>query len=81
MLSRDEVLGLYNLCVHPGFRGLGWGTSIVQATLSLAYRMGIPVTLQCEPKLVPWYEHLGFEAVGSVDVYDLAELRKADIIQ
>lgn len=80
MLSEGEVLGLYNLCVHPTFRGIGWGISTVQSVLSLAAKTKRHVTLQCEPRLQSWYEHLGFEVIGAIDVFDLAERRKRDIL-
>lgn len=81
MLSQDEAVGLYNLCVHPGFRGLGWGASIVAHAKDLAWCTGRPLTLQCETKLVPWYEQMNFETIGVVEVYDLAEPMKAVIIE
>ncbi len=81
MLADESMMGLYNLCVHPGFRGLGWGVSTVQAVLGLAYELRKNVTLQCEAKLEVWYRHLGFETIGSIEVYNLAEKRRAVIIQ
>jgi ribosomal protein S18 acetylase RimI-like enzyme len=81
MLCDGPTLGIYNLCVHPSHRGLGWGTSVVSAVQSLAFRTDRQVTLQCEPRLEPWYKQLGFETIGTIGVYDLAEPHRADIIE
>lgn len=75
MLCEDEAIGLYNLCVDGARRGRGWGTSIVQHVLGRASKARKPVVLQCEPRLVPWYEVFGFEETGEVRVYSLQSKR------
>lgn len=74
------LLGIYNLCVAPSFRGRGWGSAIVRSVLSQAYEKGLGVTLQCERSLGGWYGSLGFREVGSVCVYGLLRFKEIDII-
>lgn len=70
MLHRTPgVLGLYNLCVAPAYRGQGRGSSIVNAVLLQAGTEHVIVGLQCDPALCAWYEQLGLHRVGFVDVF------------
>ncbi len=80
MLMESESIGVYNLCVDPSVRGVGWGSATVQAILAMPTRRGRLVTLQCDTRLESWYDQLGFEKIGAVRVYDLAELKQADIL-
>ena len=81
MISQTEgCLGLYNLCVEPSLRGKGIGTSIVNWVLARAATQGLSVTLQCDPKLEKWYEHLGFATYGSLEVYSFAKKMSPDIM-
>jgi Acetyltransferase (GNAT) family. len=61
--------GLYNLCVHRGWRGRGLGAAIVRTALTLAHRRGVPLVLQCDEHLAPWYEHQGFRKFGRLDAF------------
>lgn len=67
----EEVLGLYNLCVSNEKRRTGYGSALVRKVLARAYEKKIPVVLQCDSKLVGWYNRFGFDPVGSVAVYAL----------
>jgi GNAT superfamily N-acetyltransferase len=81
MVSEDtDIFGLFNLCVKPGNQNRGIGASLVSAVQEMAYGKGKPVGLQCEEALVSWYENLGFVANGFVDVYNLPEDRRIDIM-
>ncbi len=72
MLHRtDSVLGLYNLCVSVPYRSRGFGSSIVFAVEQLAMQERVILELQCDPALIDWYQALGLEQVGAVDVYGL----------
>jgi GNAT superfamily N-acetyltransferase len=66
-----ESLGLYNLCVQPAFRRQGNGQKVVEWVRSKAYQAGKPVVLQCDPRLQDWYERLGFDAVGDLEVWTI----------
>jgi GNAT superfamily N-acetyltransferase len=70
MLRRnDSCVGLYNLCVAEPERSRGVGTMLVRMTQRVANRQKQPVILQCDRRLVSWYEHLGFRCVGKVEVF------------
>ncbi|MFQ3587860.1 MAG: GNAT family N-acetyltransferase [Fimbriimonadaceae bacterium] len=69
MISRSErALGIYNLCVGPAYQGRGIGAAIVAQVLRLGDKIGKSVVLQCDGSLERWYEGLGFETVGEVQV-------------
>lgn len=81
MTSRSEaMLGLYNLCVLPSRRGTGLGRAMVAWTRALAREAGLPLTLQCAPRMTSWYEYLGFSRVDTVDVYALPKVQHVDIM-
>jgi ribosomal protein S18 acetylase RimI-like enzyme len=65
----DGSLGLYNLCVRRELRSKGLGAQVVRHVLALAGMRGVPVVLQCEESLAPWYESQGFQAVGEVEAW------------
>ena len=65
-------IGLYNLCVAAMERGRGHGTEIVRMVQGHAAVAPVPVILQCNRDLEPWYRGLGFQGVGSIEVYALA---------
>lgn len=65
----DGSLGLYNLCVRRELRSRGIGSQVVRHVLALAGLRGVPVVLQCEESLAPWYESQGFQAVGEVEAW------------
>jgi hypothetical protein len=72
MLHRTSgVLGLYNLCVSVPYRSRGLGSSIVLAVELLSMQESVILELQCDPSLIDWYQALGLEQVGAVDVYGL----------
>lgn len=64
------AVGLYNLCVAPAQRGHGHAGRIVAALRRLAGQSGASLTLQCEPRLVPLYESMGFVEIGRVRVFE-----------
>lgn len=67
----DGMAGVYNVCVEAGFRGLGLGTALMREILAVCAIKGAPATLQCDPKLEPWYRNIGFRPSGEIDVYAL----------
>ncbi|CAN5531420.1 hypothetical protein BH11ARM1_BH11ARM1_12580 [soil metagenome] len=74
MLSEtEEMLGIYNVCVTPEKRGMGFGTTLIQALLQRAESRGKPATLQCEALMQDWYERHGFRATGYVEVFSLSK--------
>jgi GNAT superfamily N-acetyltransferase len=76
MLRRnDSCVGLYNLCVVEPQRSQGIGTMLVRMTQRVANRQKQPVILQCDRRLVSWYEHLGFQCVGKVEVFVSSQKR------
>lgn len=82
MLSRNSgMIGLYNLCVHHSHRGIGIGSRIVRWCLSQGVEEEMPVTLQCNPSLRPWYEAQGFKPLSSVYAYSLPPSSLADIME
>lgn len=82
MLCHGEAtIGLYNLCVATASRGLGLGKEIAGWALSEAYKQKKFVTLQCDSRLQPWYESLGFKPTGMIEVYTLSKAGRGDIIK
>jgi hypothetical protein len=74
MLHRTVgCVGLYNLCVKPERRKEGLGGSVVGWVSKLAAAENAFVTLQCDPKLERWYERLGFDRYGNLEVYSVAQ--------
>lgn len=65
------MLGLYNLCVPRSLRRKGYGALMVRSLLSIAGEENRDLVLQCDRRLVPWYEGLGLKWAGTVDVYCL----------
>ncbi len=81
MLSRSEgAVGLYNLCVEFSRRSAGIGSSMVSAAQAMAYKAGVPVTLQCHASLRRWYESIGYMQVGNLNAFFSHESRRTDII-
>lgn len=80
LCNEDLVIGLYNLCVVSASRGLGLGKEIAGWALSEAYKQNKVVTLQCDSRLQPWYENLGFRSTGMIEVYTLSKTGRGDII-
>ncbi|MDX2065814.1 MAG: GNAT family N-acetyltransferase [Fimbriimonadaceae bacterium] len=74
----EESVGIYNLCVPASRRRLGHGGSLVKLILQASG--GRPVTLQCEPSLVPWYERFGFRSVDFVEIYAMRPKDKAKVL-
>lgn len=82
MLCRQpNAMGVYNVCVAAGRRGKGIGRSVVAWSRAEAFLSGVPLCLQCDARLVKWYESLGFVQVGSVDVFSLPKDQPADIMK
>lgn len=81
MLCRGEaVIGLYNLCVAAANRGVGLGKELTAWALSEAHKERKLVTLQCDARLQPWYENLGFRSTGVVEVFTLSAGGRGDIM-
>ncbi|MCW5937318.1 MAG: GNAT family N-acetyltransferase [Fimbriimonadaceae bacterium] len=59
-------LGVYNLCVEESLRRRGLGKSLVTAMKGLAAEADLPLFLQCEPSLSPWYLRQGFVEHGEL---------------
>jgi len=76
----DTVVGLYNLCVASVSRGIGLGKELTAWALSEAYKEGKLVTLQCDARLQPWYENMGFQSTGMIEVYTLSKGGRGDIM-
>ena len=76
----QDSLGLYNLCVEESYRYQGLGSMLVQSAKELAYRKRIPLILQCQPKLVRWYESLGFSEIGFLHALHRGREKFRDII-
>lgn len=76
----EKCLGLYNLCVESRTRGKGLGRAVVDWVLAKAAKQGLTVTLQCDPKLAPWYQQMGFSPYGNLEVYTLAKKATTDIM-
>lgn len=70
MLSLSgRSVGLYNLCVEDDRRNRGLGSAMVRFVQGLCYERGLPLLLQCDATLQPWYASLGFEKVGRLTAY------------
>lgn len=69
LTGMESAVGLYNLCVLPNLRRKGLGSQIVLKVSEIAFGMGIPVVLQCEPSLEGWYQRLGFRRIGTVEAF------------
>jgi GNAT superfamily N-acetyltransferase len=81
MLSRSPMaLGLYNLCVRPDHRGEGLGSSLVRASIAIADKYDLPLTLQCHISLCRWYGSQGFRLTGDFKAFYKGFGNKADII-
>jgi Acetyltransferase (GNAT) family. len=81
MISRSaSAWGLYNLCVAPSGRRRGVGAEIVRHLQNLAFLAKMPLTLQCEASLRPWYERLAFEEVGRIEAYSKNRRASSDIL-
>lgn len=82
MLSETPgMVGGYNLCVAPASRGRGIGSSLVRWLIAEAGRRGLSATVQCEPHLESWYQSLGFERTGWLNVYQLPKASSSDTIE
>jgi GNAT superfamily N-acetyltransferase len=82
MISQSvDLVGLFNLCVRPNLQGRGFGSGMVAAVQQAAWESRRPVTLQCDDRLVPWYQRQGFQKTGLVDVYVLSRARRIDIMK
>lgn len=60
------VVGLYNVCVRMEDRGVGIGSDVVRFASARAQDLGLPLILQCDVELVPWYRRLGFQEFGEM---------------
>ncbi len=80
LVEQPRAVGLFNLCVRPEIRQKGLGTELVRAVQAAAGNLSKHVVLQCEPELAPWYERLGFEAVGTVEAFTLSQHDSGDIL-
>lgn len=72
LVPTERTLGLYNLCLAPSLRGKGMGTQILNAILMHGRELEKTVLLQCEGKLVPWYQRNGFSSSGVLKVWTLS---------
>ncbi len=72
MLCRTNgAIGVYNFFVEQRFRGLGIGKQTMLAVAELARFEQCIVCLQCDLSLIEWYEILGFNEIGHVDIWVL----------
>lgn len=72
MLSRQaDSLGLYNVCVDGTCRRQGYGRQLVDFCCRRADQEGLPLVLQCDATLAPWYESTGFSRCGRMLAYKL----------
>lgn len=70
MLSpTGRSIGLYNLCVEDSRRNHGLGSALVRTVQAISYERGLPLVLQCDSSLKPWYARLGFRTVGQLTAY------------
>lgn len=69
ILESHDLAGVLNLCVDRPLRGQGFGMDIVAAIRQWSAQKGIPISLQCEPRLTPWYERQGLALIGKVEVW------------
>ena len=82
MLSESSgVLGVYNLCVAAAFRGRGWGTELLQGVVNIGAKKNLPVVLQCESSLRPWYFSRTFTPIGPVLIHNLPKSCALDIMR
>jgi ribosomal protein S18 acetylase RimI-like enzyme len=65
----ERSVGLYNLCVEDSRRNHGLGSALVRSVQALSYEHGLPMLLQCDSSLQPWYAKLGFQTVGLLTAY------------
>ena len=64
------ILYLAYLAVQPDYRRRGIGAQLVNAALNLGRTLGLEkVQLVSMPRLVPYYERLGFERVRRLPAY------------
>ncbi len=69
MLCRTNgAIGLYNFFVEQRFRGRGIGKQTMLAVAELARIEQCILCLQCDLSLYDWYERMGFNEIGHVDI-------------
>lgn len=72
MLSRQAgSLGLYNVCVDGSCRRQGYGRQLVEFCCRRADAENLPLVLQCDLTLAPWYASTGFSRCGQMLAYKL----------
>lgn len=64
LVTTEDCIGIYNLCVRNEDRGRGYGSHFVSAISELIKSRGAQGVLQCAPNLSPWYVRLGFHKVA-----------------
>jgi len=66
VLYNEEIVAkLERFAVLPSYRGRGYGTQLVEATVDDALRAGIDVFLvHAQTRLEDWYDELGFHSTG-----------------
>lgn len=65
LLARTTgILGVFNLCVRSEVRGRGLGSQILSACSDIAQQENRRLVLQCDSKLIPFYQANGFLQVG-----------------
>jgi ribosomal protein S18 acetylase RimI-like enzyme len=75
-----NTFGIYNLCVRRDLRHQGIGRKLVNHAANLANLSNKGLVLQCDSKLVEWYEGLGFQSFGAVQAYTYAAKPWHDIM-
>jgi ribosomal-protein-alanine N-acetyltransferase len=75
---------LLNLCIHPSYRGLGYGRRLLNAMLLRAEELGVErVFLEVRPSnfvAISLYRSSGFELIGTRPSYYQAEDGREDAV-
>ncbi len=64
LVSSENCIGIYNLCVRNEDRGRGYGSHFTSALAGIIKSRNLQGVLQCSPLLAPWYARLGFHKIA-----------------
>lgn len=60
-----EVGGVTSVCIHPNFRGQGWGLRLMEAAIRRSYERGDVLSVLFARRAVDgWYPRLGYVGIG-----------------